>query len=403
MKRYRFLLIAVCLLLVMLAWSGVQKMRGPALSGYQVHAQALVQTVVATGRVAAVSRAQVSSPITGVVVERRVREGDMVKPGDVLAILRADDLAAAVREAEAALAQLQQATRPQAQASLREAQSRLAQASREVNRRRDLFQQKMITNESMEQAIQIETAARIAVEQALLANNAVGVGKASETAARARIASAKAQLAKTIIRAEAAGIVLTRNAEPGDLAQPGRVLFEIARAGDTEVLMPLDEKNLGVLAIGQAATCIADAFPNRPFPAKVSFIAPGIDPQRGTVEVRLTVDLVPEFVRQGMTISVNVETGRRDRALVVPNDVLFPTNDNNATVWVIEDGRAVRRQVQLGLRGLIQTEVTAGLRAGDWVLTAIPANLTDGDRVKLVATSLSIDPATRKELPVKLD
>ncbi|GGW99753.1 efflux RND transporter periplasmic adaptor subunit [Undibacterium macrobrachii] len=381
----------------------MQKMRGPALSGYQVQAQALVQTVVATGRVAAVSRAQVSSPITGVVVERRVREGDMVKPGDVLAILRADDLAAAVREAEAALAQLQQATRPQAQASLREAQSRLAQASREVNRRRDLFQQKMITNESMEQAIQIETAARTAVEQALLANNAVGVGKASETAARARIASAKAQLAKTIIRAEVAGIVLTRNAEPGDLAQPGRVLFEIARAGDTEVLMPLDEKNLGVLAIGQAATCIADAFPNRPFPAKVSFIAPGIDPQRGTVEVRLTVDPVPEFVRQGMTISVNVETGRRDRALVVPNDVLFATNDNNATVWVIEDGRAVRRQVQLGLRGLIQTEVTAGLRAGDWVLTAIPANLTDGDRVRLVATSLSIDPATRKELPVKLD
>jgi HlyD family secretion protein len=381
----------------------MQKMRGPALSSYQVQAQALVQTVVATGRVAAVSRAQVSSPITGVVVERRVREGDMVKPGDVLAILRADDLAAAVREAEAALAQLQQATRPQAQASLREAQSRLAQASREVNRRRDLFQQKMITNESMEQAIQIETAARTAVEQALLANNAVGVGKASETAARARIASAKAQLAKTTIRAEVAGIVLTRNAEPGDLAQPGRVLFEIARAGDTEVLMPLDEKNLGVLAIGQAATCIADAFPNRPFPAKVSFIAPGIDPQRGTVEVRLTVDPVPEFVRQGMTISVNVETGRRDRALVVPNDVLFATNGNNATVWVVEDGRAVRRQVQLGLRGLIQTEVTTGLRAGDWVLTAIPSSLADGDRVRVLATSLSIDPATRKELPVKLD
>lgn len=403
MKRYRFLVIAVCLVLVMLVWGGVQKMRGPALSGYQVQVQPLVQTVVATGRVAAVSRAQVSSPITGVVLERRVREGDTVKPGDVLAILRANDLAAAVREAEAALAQLQQATRPQAQASLREAQSRLAQASREVNRRRDLFQQKMITNESMEQAIQIETAARTAVEQALLANNTVDVGKASEAAARARIANAKAQLAKTTIRAEVAGIVLTRNAEPGDLAQPGRVLFEIARAGDTEVVMPLDEKNLGVLAIGQAATCIADAFPTRRFPAKVSFIAPGIDPQRGTVEVRLTIDPVPEFVRQGMTISVNVETGRRDRTLVVPNDVFFATSGDNATVWVVEDGRAVRRQVQLGLRGLIQTEVATGLRAGDWVLTANSANLADGDRVRVVATSLSIDPATRKELPVKLD
>lgn len=403
MKRSRFLVIAVCLALIFLAWGVMQKMRGPALSGYQVLTQPLVQTVVATGRVAAVSRAQVGSPITGVVVERRVREGDIVKPGDVLAMLRADELLAAVKEAEAALVQLQQVTRPQAQASLREAQSRLAQASREVTRRRDLFQQKMITNESMEQAVQIETAARTAVEQATLSANAVGVGNTSEAAARARIANAKAQLAKTTIRAEVAGIVLTRNAEPGDLVQPGRVLFEIARTGDTEVVMPLDEKNLGMLAVGQAATCIADAYPARPFSAKVSFIAPGIDPQRGTVDVRLTVNPVPDFVRQGMTISVNVETGRRDRAHVVPNDVLFAINGSNATVWLVEDGRVVRRQVQLGLRGLIQSEVTAGLRAGDWVLTATPANLADGDRVRVVATSLTTDPATRKELPVKLD
>ena len=403
MKRVFFISTVVCLVAGALAWGLLQSKRGPALAGYEVTARPLVQTVVATGRVAAVSRAQIGSPVTGVMVERRAKEGDLVQPGDVLAVLRADELEAAVREAEAVLAQLQQSTRPQAQASLREAQARLAQASREAKRRRDLFQQQMITREAMEQAMQAETISGTAVEQALLSVRSLVAGNPGETAARARVASAKAQLAKTTIRAEVAGTVLTRNAEPGDLVQPGRVLFEIARSGDTEIVVPLDEKNLEVLAIGQAAVCIADAYPARPFPAKVSFIAPSVDPQRGTVDVRLSVSPVPEFLRQGMTVSVNVETGRRARAIVVPNDALAGTDGNRAAVWLVVNGRATRRQVQLGLRGLTETEVTAGLRAGEWILADAQAALTQGERVRVVAAALATGPATRRELPVKLD
>ena len=403
MKRVFLISTVACLAIGALGWVLVQSKRGPALAGYEVTARPLVQTVVATGRVAAVSRAQIGSPVTGVLVGRRVKEGDLVQPGDVLAVLRADELEASVREAEAALAQLQQSTRPHAQASLREAQARLAQASREAQRRRDLFQQMMITREAMEQAIQAETITRTAVEQAMLSARSLVPGNPGEATARARVASAKAQLAKTTIRAEVAGTVLTRNAEPGDLVQPGRVLFEIARTGDTEGVVPLDEKSLEVLAIGQAAMCIADAYPARPFPAKVSSIAPSVDPQRGTVDVRLSVTPVPEFLRQGMTVSVNVETGRRARAIVVPNDALAGRDGNRAALWLVVNGRATRRQVQLGLRGLTETEVTAGLRAGEWILADAQASLTQGDRVRVVATAVATGPATRRELPVKLD
>lgn len=403
MKRNLILVTIAGLAIGALAWALVQNLRGPTLAGYQVAAQPLVQTVVATGRVAALSRAQVGSAVTGVVVERRVQEGDLVQPGDVLAVLRADDLAAALREAQAALAQLQQSTRPQAQASLREAQARLAQASREAARRRELFGQRMITRETLEQAVQAETIARTAVEQAQLTVRSLAAGNPGETAARARVASAQAALAKTTIRAEVAGIVLTRNAEPGDLVQPGRVLFEIARSGDTEIVVPLDEKNLEVLALGQAAMCIADAYPGHPFPARLSFIAPSIDPQRGTVEVRLAVDPVPGFLRQGMTVSVNVETGRRARTMVVPNDALAQQDGKHALLWLVTDGRAVRRQVQLGLRGLTQTEVTSGLRAGERILADGQAEVKAGDRVRVDLSALRVDSATRKELPVKLD
>ncbi|MEX5746388.1 efflux RND transporter periplasmic adaptor subunit [Massilia sp. X63] len=403
MKRGRLLLVLACLALGALAWWLLAAQRGPALPAYQVTARPLVQTVVATGRVAALSRAQVGSAVTGVVLERRVREGDRVRPGDVLAVLRADDLEAAVREAEAALAQLQQATRPQAQAGLREAEARLAQAGREAARRRKLYEQQMITREAMEQAVQAETVARSAAEQARLNLRSLGAGSPGEAAARARVASARAQLAKTTIRAEVAGTVLTRNAEPGDLVQPGRVLFEIARDGDTEVLVPLDEKNLEVLAVGQSAMCVADAYPARPFPARVNFIAPAIDPQRGTVDVRLAVDPAPGFLRQDMTVSVNVETGRRASAIVVPNDALASTDGSHSELWLIADGRATRRKVALGLRGLAQTEVTAGLQAGDWVLADARARLTPGERVRVVPATPAADPATRNELPVKLD
>jgi HlyD family secretion protein len=340
------------------------------------------------------------------VLERRVKEGDAVQPGDVLAVLRADDLEAAVGEAESALAQLQQNTRPQAQAALREAEARLAQASREASRRRDLFARQLIAREALEQAVQAETVARSAAEQARLAASSLAAGNPGEAAARARLASARAQLAKTTIRAEVAGTVLTRNAEPGDLVQPGRVLFEIARAGDTEVLVPLDEKNLEVLALGQPAMCVADAYPSRPFPAQVSFIAPSVDPQRGSVDIRLTVTPVPDFLRQDMTVSVNVETGRRERAVVVPNDALGAVDGDRAELWLVADGRAVRREVTLGLRGLAMTEITEGLAAGDTILADAASAVAEGDRVRVRDTALpadAADPATRKELPARFD
>src|SRR3989339_2196479 len=123
MKRPLLLLAIALLALGAVSWWLVQTLRGPSFAGYQVVARPLVQTMVATGRVVAVSRAQVGSPVTGVVVERRVQEGDAVQSGDVLAVLRADDLEAAVREAEAAVAVLQQSARPQAQAAVREAEA----------------------------------------------------------------------------------------------------------------------------------------------------------------------------------------------------------------------------------------------------------------------------------------
>ena len=148
--RPLWLLVAAALVLVLALL--VQRWRGPVLPAYELTPRPLQQVVVATGRVSSLSRTQVGSEITGVVLQRRVQEGQRVRTGDVLVVLRSDDLDARVREAEAALQTLERATRPQAEATLRQAEAQLAQAGRELQRRRELQARQLVSRESLEQA-----------------------------------------------------------------------------------------------------------------------------------------------------------------------------------------------------------------------------------------------------------
>lgn len=392
-RRRRWIPIAIVVVLA-LGLLALQAFRGEKVRGYRLEAQPLTQSVVATGRVIGVSRVQIGSEITGVVLERRVQEGDVVAAGDVLLVLRADDLAAQVRAAEAELTQLQRSTRPQSLVAQQEAEAQLAQARRESARRHDLFERKLIAREALEQAEQAETSARTTSQTARLNAAAVGPNGPEEKVLRERLAVARAALEKSIVRSAVAGTVLTRAAEPGDLIQPGTVLFEIDRAGDTEILVPFDEENLSVLRIGQDAVCIADAFPSEPFAAVISHIAPRVDPQRGTVDVRVTVDPVPPFVKQDMTVSVTVETGRRERALVIPNDALLGITGDRAHVFAVEEGRVRRAPVRIGLRGLTLTEIREGLQEGDRVLMQDAQSVQEGDYVRVIEEPLPTTGAT---------
>ncbi len=403
-KRTGILTVVLVGLALLFAW---RHLRGPELPGYVLERRPLVQTVVATGRVISTSRVQVGSEITATVLERRKKEGDRVKPGDVLVVLRADDLAARVREARAALQELLDTTRPEAQAALRQAEAQLAQASRERERRAALLARALIPRETLEQAEVAETVAREAAAQARSRAAAAAPGGTLESQARARLVAAQALLARTELRAPVAGTVLTRNVEPGDLVQPGRVLMEIARDGITEVEASVDEQNLAVLALGQHARCVADAFPERPFDATLTYIAPSVDAQSGSIVIRVRVDPPPDFLRQDMTVSVNVETGRRDAALAVPNDALRAVQGDRAEVLALRGGRVRIVPVRLGLRGLAASEVVEGLESGERVLAdAAATTATDGERARLSAQPLPAAAdtgATRRELPVNLN
>ena len=399
--------IMIILLVLLVSFAIYRWWQGPLLPSYEVVSSPLIQTVVASGRVEKVSRTQIGSEITGVVLERLVQEGDRVSRGDVLLVLKSDEISAQVRQAEAELKELVTTRRPQAEFDLANAKVQLEQAQREAVRRRNT-ELGILSAEEREKSIEAEKLARNNLESARLKVASLAPDKVEETKLREQLAALQAQLAKTKIRAEVSGIILTRNVEPGDLVQPSQTLFTIALDGATEIRVPFDERNLPLLALQQKAAVITDAYPDQPFPAHINFIAPSIDAQRGTVDVRLTVDPVPDFLRQDMTVSVNVETNKREQTLVIPNDALSSISGNKAMVILVRNRKIQRHPITLGLRGLVMSEVVAGLKEGDHVLTDAESVLKDGIRVRIEQTKRVLqsqtDPTNSKnELPVKFD
>ncbi|WP_411359798.1 efflux RND transporter periplasmic adaptor subunit [Pseudidiomarina salilacus] len=378
-RNYLWIIAVVALLA---AYIGYQKWQGPELGGYVVIEAPLVQRVVAAGRVTNEARLQVSSELAGLVLERRVAEGDKVSKGDILLILRAEELKAQLDAAQAAVVQLEQQQRPQALAELERAQTVLAQATRERERREALLAAELTTTELVEQARQAEIQAETALVTAQLQVQAVSPTGTEAQRLQAQVQNLQAQLAKATIRAPAAGTLLTRNFETGDVVQPGTVLFTMALESAVEVRTPLDERNLPQLALGQPAQIIADAYPNQPFAATLSFISPAIDAQRGTVEVRLQITEPPQFLRQDMTVSVTIETARREQALVVPNEVIFTDSDGQQVVWRVNNDSVTQQPVELGLRGLTMSEIKSGLNSGDQVLAEAPDDVRNGQRIR---------------------
>ncbi|WP_180027741.1 efflux RND transporter periplasmic adaptor subunit [Acinetobacter sp. YH16032] len=341
--------------------------QGPVVETYLIEAKPLIQTVVASGRAENVARSEIGSEISGVVIERRVQEGQRIAAGEVLLIIQSDDLKAQVREAEVALEELQKIRYPQAQVELKTAEFQLQQASREA-RRRQQTEPGVLSVEEKEQALEAERLARNQLSAAKLKAKSLAPGQVEEKTLSERLNALRAQLAKSEIRAQVSGTILTREVEKGDAIQPGKVLFTVAVDSPTQIKVAVDEQNLPYLKLGQKAEVIADAYPEQAFPAEVNFIAPNIDPQRGTVEVKLAVNSVPNFLKQDMTVSVNVETARRNKTKVIANDALIDPSTKQAEVMVIREGKVQRQSVKLGLRGTTMTEILSGLDHNDQVV-----------------------------------
>lgn len=359
----------------------------------------IVQSVVATGRVTTPTRIEIGAQVTGTVETVTVREGDLVKPGQLLVTLRDDEARAtqvqakaALVEARAKITQLDRVAGPMADQAVRQAEANLRVAEAEYVRSEALVAQGFYSGSKADDAARNRDTARAALLSARAQAEGNAKGGAERALAEARLIQAEAALKAAQARLDnqrltapdtltQAARVLTRTVEPGTTAQPGKVLLTLADQGETRIYADVDEKNLRYLAPGAKAVGVADAYPGERFDAEVIYVAPSIDPKKGTVEVRLVVPKPPAFLRPDMTVSVEMVTGRKDDALVVASDAVRGADTQQPWVLAIQDGRAVKVPVVLGLKGVGSSEIVSGVAAGDALVVA-QAPAGPGERVR---------------------
>jgi HlyD family secretion protein len=370
-------------------------LRPVAVEVVVVQRSEVVQTVVASGRVLPSARVGLASLGLGRVVSAPVIEGAHVEAGALLAQLDDTEAQASVAGAEAAVlsarARLSEVRGPSALTaveSLHRSETNLADARADLARLERLVGSGGVTQQDLERArsqVALAESSRQAAAVAASATTAVQGRQAAADLARAEAdaSAARARLADRRITAPAAGTVVLRDVEEGDVVTAGQHLFDLAIDGPVTIRIDPDESSLAELAIGQHALVSPEAFPDQRFDARVSYLAPAVDPQRGTIEVRLEVPAPPVALRTDMTVSVDVEVARREDALVLPASAVRGVGTSAPWVLVVEGDRAVRRDVRLGAIGEDAIELTSGVSEGDRVVPSTATGVEAGARVRV--------------------
>lgn len=370
---------------------------GTPVTAYAVVTGELRQTVVASGRVIWPQRISIAAEVTGRVNAIAVREGQRVVQGQLLIQLEDKDeratraqAATAVVQADAKLRQQRELSLPTAQQGLLQAQADIDQLSKQLSRMHQLKTKNFVSQAELDTAtrnLEVATSKLHTAELQVNTNKPTGSDAALAAAAlaqaRANLQLADVKLEQDKILAPADGILISRAVEAGDIVQPGKELMSLAAQGETQLEAQIDEKNLAKLALGQQALGSADAFPEQRFNADVVYINPAVDATRGSVEVKLRVKQPPDYLRQDMTVSIDIETAQRINALVIPTAALHDPSSAAPWVMVVRNKRTVQQTVKLGLRGDERVEVISGLKTGEPVILASLASIKVNQRVRV--------------------
>jgi RND family efflux transporter MFP subunit len=333
----------------------------------------------AAGYVTARRQATVSSKITGKVVEVLVEEGKRVEAGQVLARVDDTNIKASLRLAEA--------QRDAAKSALAETRVRLAEAELQLKRTAGLAKSNIATQADLD-----HDEAEAKSFQARLERQQVEI-----TVAERELAVWQQQLEDTVIRAPFSGIVTIKNAQPGEMISPMSAGGSFTRTGictivdmqSLEIEIDVNESFINRVEPGQPVEAKLDAYQDWTIPCRVIAIIPTADRQKATVKVRVGFDKLDPRILPEMAAKVAFRGAEASGAtasasasvLVVPRAAV-QAQDGRDVAFVVRDGRAERRAVNVSSRRDEEVVIAAGLTAGERVVISPAPSLTDGMPVK---------------------
>ncbi|HEX7029474.1 MAG TPA: efflux RND transporter periplasmic adaptor subunit [Gammaproteobacteria bacterium] len=333
--------------------------------------------LTASGYVVARRIATASSKVTGQIDAVLIEEGQRVEAGEVLA--RLDD---SIAQKELALAEsrLERARR-----AVEETRVRLAEAERNLERTRSLREDKLVSAAALDTATAEFNAwtARLAV------------AKSDVEVAERNTALAKQGVENTLIRAPFSGVVVAKNAQPGEMISPISAGGGFTRTGigtivdmqSLEIEVDVNEAYIDRVRSGQPVEATLNAYSGWTIPAHVISIVPTADRQKATVKVRIGFEeldprILPDMGVQVRFLDETPAAVSTDPRLVVPESALHADGDRDY-VYVLHDDTLERRAVRTGGRDRGDVEIVAGLNAGERVVIEASDALSDGQTVEV--------------------
>jgi RND family efflux transporter MFP subunit len=340
----------------------------------------------ASGYITPRRRATIAAKITGRVTGVFFDEGTRVAEGQLLATLDDSDLRRALDSARA--------DRDASQAAIADFEVQLKNAQIELRRAEQLQKAGVQTQEALDNAT-------MAVDS-LKAK--IALAKQQVIAAESRIGVAQQAVDNCTIRAPYAGIVVSKDAQVGEMVSPVSAGGGFTRTGiativdmkSNEIEVDVNESYIAKVKEGQPVTATLDAYPDKPIPSKVRTVIPTADRQKATVKVRITILNLDkyDFILPDMGVKVAfleeqkpaVSAKGKEKApqavAYIPKTAV--RSDSSASfVYLLRDGKVERRAVSLGTDRGTDVAVLAGVTPGDSLVVKGPENLRDGDKVEI--------------------
>jgi multidrug efflux pump subunit AcrA (membrane-fusion protein) len=351
-----------------------------------------VEAVYATGTVEAEARVFVRAKVGGSVSEILVKEGTPIKKGDLLARIDNPVITYDLERGQVELAAASAQGAPDAPrlAALREQarglEADLGFAKQERERQDRLAKAGAATDTEVERArtrvtqLEAQLAANRAEERALR----IDLG-ANQARSSANVRALASRVTDTEVRAPSDGIVLGKLVEVGEVVTMNQPLFKVGDVASLILEVVVDEADVARIrtpspldpkAAGSRTVVSLYAFPKQVFEGRVFDVMPDANRERKAFLVKVRFDAAPQGLRSGMSAEANVILGEK------PDVVLAPAgSEAEGAVWLVEDGRARRRPIKVGVRDLLRFEVTEGISGGETIVTTGADKLTDGARV----------------------
>jgi membrane fusion protein (multidrug efflux system) len=295
----------------------------------------LALEIEALGTARANESVDITSKVSNLVTAVRFGEGQQVSAGSVLVELDSQ----------------------QARADLAIAEAALKESTSQYHRSQELYSTKVLSDAQIEQ-----------IEATFRSNEA-------------RVASARAHLADTVIRAPFAGRVGLRRVSVGSLVNPGTVITTLDDLRRIKLDFTVPESYVAAIAPGLEINAQSPAYPGESFAGKVASVDSRVDPQTRSVIVRAMLPNDSGKLKPGMFLTVHLKRSESD-VLLVPEESLVP-EQGDVYVFVVADGAATKRKVQIGQRRVGSVQITDGLRAGELVVTEGTQKLRDGAAVQV--------------------